>query len=167
MQPLRRLGVDAAIVFSDILIGLPGMGVDVAFAPDRSWRAPSARAADVDTLRVAPAAEATPWLLETLRLVRGALPPTVRSSALPARRSRVAAYLVEGGGTKNFGALKSLLYSDPATAHAPARHLRGDGGLSLAAQIEAGAQAVMLFDSWAGSCRRTTTRRSRFPMRAR
>ncbi len=150
LQPIRRFGVDAAIVFSDILIGLPGMGVDVAFAPGPKLARTIRTPADVDTLRVAPAAEATPWLLETLRLVRGALPPTVPLIGFAGAPFTVAAYLVEGGGTKNFAALKSLLYNDPATAHRLLAICAATAALSLAAQAEAGAQAVMLFDSWAG-----------------
>jgi uroporphyrinogen decarboxylase len=150
LQPVRRLGVDAAIVFSDILVPLPGMGIDVSFAPRprlaRTIRSP----ADVDSLRLAPPAETTPFLLETIALVRRELDGRVPVIGFAGAPFTLAAYLVEGGGTRTFEAAKALLFRDPATAHRLLAICAEVAAASLVAQAGAGAQAVMLFDSWAG-----------------
>ncbi len=74
MQPVRRLDVDAAILFSDILVPLPAMGVDVTFNPGPHLAQPVRSARDVAALRVADAREATPFVLDAIKMVRGALP---------------------------------------------------------------------------------------------
>jgi uroporphyrinogen decarboxylase len=150
LQPVRRLGVDAAILFSDILVPLPGMGVEVTFEPGPRLAAPVRSAAAVAALRVPDAREATPFVLEAVRLLRAELPPATPLIGFAGAPFTMATYLVEGGGSKHFEAIKGLLFSDPATAHALLACCAETAGSLLAEQVRAGAQAAMLFDTWAG-----------------
>jgi uroporphyrinogen decarboxylase len=150
MQPVRRLDVDAAILFSDILLPLPAMGVDVTFTPGPHLAQPVRSAGDVAALRVADAREATPFVLDAIRMVRGALPSSVPLIGFAGAPFTMATYLVEGGGSKHFEAIRGLLFSDPPTAHALLARCAETVASLLAEQVRAGAQAAMLFDTWAG-----------------
>jgi uroporphyrinogen decarboxylase len=149
LQPVRRLGVDAAILFSDILVPLPAMGVNVEFTPgphlDRTIRSQ----ADVAALRVPDPQESTSYVLEAIRLLRRELPRSVPLIGFAGAPFTMATYLVEGRGTKQFAEIKRLLFNDPETAHALLSTCADTVGAYLAAQVEAGAQAAMLFDTWA------------------
>jgi uroporphyrinogen decarboxylase len=150
LQPVRRLGVDAAILFSDILVPLPGMGVDVTFNPGPHLAQPVRSAAGVEALRVPDPRESTPYVLDAVRLVRqslGADTPLIGFAGAP---FTMATYLVEGGGSKQFSAIKSLLFGHPSTAHRLLDICAETVGAYLGAQVEAGADAAMLFDTWAG-----------------
>jgi uroporphyrinogen decarboxylase len=150
LQPVRRLDVDAAILFSDILVPLPAMGVEVTFDPGPHLAQPVRSAQDVAALRVPDAREATPFVLDAIRMVRAALPPAVPLIGFAGAPFTMATYLVEGGGSKHFEAIKGLLFSDPATAHALLATCADTVASLLAEQVRAGAQAAMLFDTWAG-----------------
>jgi len=150
LQPVRRLGVDAAILFSDILIPLPGMGVGVDFQPGPVLEHLVRSRADVDALRVADAREETPFVADAVRLLRQELPPEVPLIGFAGAPFTVATYLVEGGGSKSFSAIKGLLVSEPETAHALLDKCARTIGAALGEQVRAGAQAAMLFDTWAG-----------------
>jgi uroporphyrinogen decarboxylase len=150
LQPVERLGVDAAILFSDILVPLPAMGVDVTFNPGPHLASPIRRPADVAALRAPDAREATPFVLDAIRLLSAALPPTVPLIGFAGAPFTVATYLVEGGGSKHFEAIKGLLFSDPATAHALLACCADTAASLLSEQVKAGADAAMLFDTWAG-----------------
>jgi uroporphyrinogen decarboxylase len=149
LQPVRRLGVDAAILFSDILVPLPAMGVNVEFTPgprlDRTIRS----ASDVAALRVPDPHESTPYVLEAIRLLRRELAGTVPVIGFAGAPFTMATYLVEGRGTKQFAEIKRLLFTAPVTAHALLTTCADTVGRYLAAQVEAGADAAMLFDTWA------------------
>ena len=150
LQPVRRLGVDAAILFSDILVPLPGMGVDVAFNPGPQLARTIRSADDVRRLRVPDPAESTGYVLDAIRLLRRELAGTVPLIGFAGAPLTMAAYLVEGGATKSFEAFKRLLFGAPATAEALLRVCTETVAAYLSAQVEAGAQAAMLFDTWAG-----------------
>jgi uroporphyrinogen decarboxylase len=150
LQPVRRLGVDAAILFSDILVPLPAMGVPVEFHPGPVLGRRVRTRADVDALRVAEAEEATPFVAEAVRLVRRELPRDVALIGFAGAPFTLATYLLEGGGSKSFSAVKGLLFSDPDVAHALLAKCADTVASSLAAQVRAGASAAMLFDTWAG-----------------
>ncbi len=150
LQPIRRLGVDAAIIFSDILVPLQGMGVDVAFSPGPQIERPLRSRSDVESLRVPDPHEAMPYVLEALSLVRRELPREVALIGFAGAPFTMATYLVEGGGSKTYAAIKSLIWNDPDTAHLLLTRCADTVARYLVAQIEAGAQAVMLFDTWAG-----------------
>jgi uroporphyrinogen decarboxylase len=150
LQPVTRLGVDAAILFSDILVPLPAMGVEVTFNPGPHLARPVRSAADVAALRAPDAREATPFVLEAIRLLRRALPATAPLIGFAGAPFTIATYLVEGGGSKHFEAIKGLLFSDPSTAQALLECCAETSASLLAEQVRAGAQAAMLFDTWAG-----------------
>jgi uroporphyrinogen decarboxylase len=153
LQPVRALGVDAAILFADILLPLIPMGVDLAFVAQEGpvIHNPIRTAAGVDALRLFEPREALSHVLEAVRLVRRALggdPPLIGFAGAP---FTLASYLIEGGASRAFTRTKQLMYADPATWHRLLEKLSRVTGDYLLAQIEAGAQAVQLFDSWVGA----------------
>jgi uroporphyrinogen decarboxylase len=150
LQPVARLGVDAAILFSDILVPLPGMGVQVEFTPAPQLAQPLRREADVASLRVPDAREATPYVLEAVRLIRRQLGGRVPLIGFAGAPFTMATYLVEGGGSRSFSAIKGLLFSEPRTAHRLLGVCADTVASYLGEQVKAGAQAAMLFDTWAG-----------------
>jgi uroporphyrinogen decarboxylase len=150
LQPVARLGVDAAILFSDILVPLPGMGVHVEFNPAPQLAHPVRCSADVASLRVPDAREATPFVLEAVRLLRQQLGGRVPLIGFAGAPFTMATYLVEGGGSKSFAAIKGLLFGDSRTAHRLLGICADTVASYLAEQVKAGAQAAMLFDTWAG-----------------
>ncbi len=150
LQPIDRLGVDAAILFSDILVPAESMGFEVAFNPgpvlDRAVRS----AADVERVRVVEGDEVAPYVYEAIRILRGELDGRVPLIGFAAAPFTLAAYLVEGKGSKDFGQVKRLLFGDPRSAHALLDKVTRVTIGYLDRQVRAGAQAVQLFDSWAG-----------------
>ncbi len=150
LQPVRRLGVDGAIMFADITTPLPGMGVDVRFVEgvgpviDRPVRT----LADVAGLRTFDPGEAVGPLLDAIGLVRGEGPvPVLGFAGAP---FTLASYLVEGRSSRDAGRLVALLRTEPATFRALLERLTDVTVAYLRAQVHAGAQAVQLFDSWVG-----------------
>jgi uroporphyrinogen decarboxylase len=150
LQPVRRLGVDAAILFSDILIPLPGMGVQVEFNPGPVIEKPVRTRADIEALRIPDAREATPFVMEAVRLIRRELIGSVPLIGFAGAPFTLATYLVEGGGSRSFAAIKSLLFSEPELAHRLLSVCADTTASYLTEQVRAGAQAAMLFDTWAG-----------------
>jgi uroporphyrinogen decarboxylase len=150
LQPVRRLGVDAAILFSDILIPVIAMGADVTFSPGPHLAQPIRTRSDVETLRVPDPLESMAFVLEAVRTIRAELPAHVPLIGFAGAPLTMAAYLVEGGGSKTLATLKALLYSDPATADLLLERCALTAARHLTEQARAGAQAVMLFDTWAG-----------------
>jgi uroporphyrinogen decarboxylase len=150
LQPVARLGVDAAILFSDILVPLPGMGVQVEFTPGPQLAQAIRGEADVASLRVPDAREATPYVLEAVRLIRRQLGGRVPLIGFAGAPFTMATYLVEGGGSRSFSAIKGLLFSEPRTAHRLLGVCADTVASYLGEQVKAGAQAAMLFDTWAG-----------------
>jgi uroporphyrinogen decarboxylase len=152
LQPIRRFDFDAAILFSDILIPVEAMGCPVHFPDEGGPKlpAPVRRRADIDRLTVPDPEAEVPFVMEAVRLIRGALPPDKALIGFAGAPLTLASYMVEGGASKNFTALKSLLYAAPADAHALLAKLARTVTAYLSAQVAAGAQAVQLFDTWAG-----------------
>ena len=146
-----RLDVDAAILFSDILVPLPGMGVDVAFNPGPQLARTIRAERDVTALRVPDPHETTPFVLDAVRLIRASSADACRSSGLPARRSRWRRTWSRAAGSKSFSAIKRCSSAHQRTARPPARASAPTRWRAISsAQVEAGAQAAMLFDTWAG-----------------
>jgi uroporphyrinogen decarboxylase len=150
-QPIRRFGFDAAILFSDILIPVEAMGVPVEFLEDKGpvLAAPVRSRGDLDRLHVPDPESEMPFVSEAVRRIRKALPatPLIGFSGAPVT---LAAYLIEGGGSKSFVELKRFLWADPEAARRLLRLITETVGCYLEAQVAAGAQAVQLFDTWAG-----------------
>ncbi|TMA34455.1 MAG: uroporphyrinogen decarboxylase [Deltaproteobacteria bacterium] len=151
LQPIDAIGSEAVIFFSDIFTPIPGMGVDVDFRPGPVVAAPIRSAAQVERLRVPDPRESVPFVFEILRALRGELAareiPLLGFAGAP---FTLASYLVEGAGSRHFGTWKRMLWREPATARALLDRLTDLTVAYLGAQIEAGAQAVQIFDTWAG-----------------
>lgn len=178
LQPVRRHGVDAAVFFSDIIVPLALLGVDVEIAPGRGpvfaepLRTPAdiARITAIDPAGVrangAPIVDAvqrTTALLAEESDRRGEPLPLIGFAGAP---FTLAAYLVEGGPSKDHLAARSLIHSDPAAWADLTAWLAEVTGTFLALQLEAGASAGQLFDSWAGSLAPQTYRRAVLPASA-
>ncbi len=151
VQPVRRLGVDAAIVFSDILIPVEAMGMALELG-DRGPHLPSPirSAADVDRLVVPDPVEKTGFLAETIRKTKRALADEVPIIGFCGAPFTLAAYMVEGGGAKSFIETKRLLFAEPKVAHALFEKLTQTLIPYLQMQVSAGANLVQIFDSWGG-----------------
>lgn len=151
LQPIRRYRPDAAILFADILVLPYALGHAVTFEAGEGPRlAPLGTAAQVEALDLARAAEVAAPVNETVRLVRAALPDDVAMIGFAGSPFTVAAYMVEGHGSRDFAAAKRLMYRDPPLFEALIDRLVVATIAYLSAQAEAGAEAIMLFDSWAG-----------------
>jgi uroporphyrinogen decarboxylase len=149
-QPVDRYGTDAAIFFSDIVVPVAavGFGVDVAPGTGPVVAEPFARRADLHRLRPLEPELDTPYVIEAVRRLAGELDvPLIGFAGGP---FTVASYLVEGGPSKNFTKVKALMHGDRGLWHELVGRL-GDLALaSLRSQLDAGASAIQLFDSWAG-----------------
>jgi uroporphyrinogen decarboxylase len=150
LQPVRALGVDAAILFSDILIPIEPMGIPIEFNPGPVLPQPVRSRAQIDALRVPEPRESVPFVLEALRRLRAELPAHVALIGFCGAPWTLANYAVEGGGAKEFTGLKRLIYEDPEAAQQLLSKLADTNAVYLRAQFEAGADAVQIFDTWAG-----------------
>lgn len=150
LEPVRAFGVDAAIVFSDILLPAEGMGFRLHYDPAPRIEPPVRSRSDVERVRVPAPEEATPYLLEAIRLARRELDGTAPLIGFAAAPFTLAAYLVEGGASRSFEEVRRLLYGEPPAARSLLEKAADAVERLLAAQVAAGAQAVQLFDSWAG-----------------
>jgi uroporphyrinogen decarboxylase len=153
LQPVDRLGVDAAIIFSDILVIPQAMGmalsVDEGVGP--RFHQPLRSAGDFDCLRDIVPEHDLGYVLDAIRLARRALDGRVPLIGFAGAPWTLMSYMIEGQGSKSFTQAKRLLVRDPARAHALLGRLARVVGAFLAAQVAAGAQAVQLFDSWASA----------------
>jgi uroporphyrinogen decarboxylase len=149
---VERLGVDAAIIFADILLILEPMGIELEFAEGEGpvIHNPVRNASDVDRLREVEDVNALHFVYEAIRQTRYALKPDIPLIGFSGAPFTLASYLIEGGGSKNYIHTKRLMYDDPGAWHAMMSLIARALPKYLNAQIEAGAQAVQLFDSWVG-----------------
>lgn len=162
LQPIRRYGMDAAILFSDIMTPLEGMGIELEFKPGPVIGNPVRSAADVDALRVADPEECVPFVQETIRILRRELSvPLIGFAGAP---FTLFCYVVEGGGSKTFTTAKAFMISQPEAADRLLTMLGDTVARSLEAQAAAGAQALMVFDSWAGLLSPADYRRFALPV---
>ena len=152
-MPVERLGVDGAVLYADIMLPLDGMGVPFHIQPDLGpiVERPVATRADVLSLRIVDAEEATPYLFETIRALRRDLPPQVALLGFAGAPFTLASYLIEGRPSREYSRTKALLYSDPALWDTLMSTLSEVLVRYLRAQIESGVDAIQLFDSWAGA----------------
>ena len=152
VKPVERLGVDAAILFADILLILEPMGLGLEYSKDDGpvIHGQIRSRTDVEQLQEFEPAEALPFVMETVRRARAALDGKVPLIGFSGAPFTLASYIIEGGGSRNYLKTKRLIYSDPGAWRALMERLAAAVGKYLNAQIAAGAEAVQIFDSWAG-----------------
>jgi uroporphyrinogen decarboxylase len=153
LQPLARYPLDAAILFSDILMIPKAMGVGLAFAAGEGplIERPVRSAADIDALPQPDPARELAFVFDTVSLVRRELGGRVPLIGFAGSPWTVATYMVEGGSSRDFARIKALLYSDPKALHRLLDKLARATTDYLNAQIVSGAQALMIFDTWGGA----------------
>jgi len=153
LQPVERLGVDAAILFADILLIVEPLGVGLEFAKGEGpmIHRPIRDAGDVARLAPVEVESALGFVFETVRLVARALPAGVPLIGFAGAPFTVASYLIEGGPSRDFIATKRLMHEAPEAWDRLMELLVRATAVYLNGQIEAGAQAVQLFDSWVGA----------------
>src|SRR5437762_2871307 len=152
-RPVRRLGVDGAVLFADIMLPVAfGLGVDLQLVDGVGpvIQQPIRTRQDIDRLRRQTPAESVPFVLETIRILRRELDPSVAVIGFAGAPFTLAGYLIEGKPSREFLATKRLMYSEPTLWDALMARLCALVVDYLAAQVEAGAQVVQVFDSWVG-----------------
>lgn len=152
LQPIGRLGVDAAIVFADILLPFEPLGLGLSFAAGEGPHIahPIRDPAQVAALPPVDPEEALGYVLDTVRLVARALPPDTPVIGFAGAPFTLASYAIEAGPSRTFAATKQFMYGEPRAWHALMERLAELTGRYLAAQARAGAGALQLFDSWVG-----------------
>ena len=151
LQPVRRLGVDAAVMFADIMLPLRGMGVEFELVENVGpvISRPVSSAGDVERLRVPEGEEAAPQVITAVRHVVAESPvPVVCFSGAP---FTLASYMIEGRPTRDFAKVKAFMFNEPDAFQRLLEKLATTMSRYLAAQVAAGASAVQLFDSWVGA----------------
>jgi len=153
LQPLRRFPLDAAILFSDILTIPDAMGLGLYFVEGEGPRFEKVitSASDIAQLQRPDVGDALAYVMDAVALIRRKLDGSVPLIGFSGSPWTLATYMVEGGSSKNFARTKTMIYSDPATAHRLLGTLADTVTDYLNAQIEAGAQAVQIFDTWGGA----------------
>ena len=153
LEPVRVHGVDAAVLFADIMLPVLGMGIDVQLVENVGpvIERPIRAEADVEALRVPDPEETVPFILEAVRLVRGELEPEKALVGFSGGPFTVAGYLVEGKPTREFAQTKRCMYGAPEVWHELCEKLTETFIAYLRAKVAAGADVIQLFDSWVGT----------------
>lgn len=152
LQPLRRFALDAAILFSDILTIPDAMGLGLYFAEGEgpNFRNPVRSAADIAKLAVPDPEDRLRYVMDAVRLIRRELNGSVPLIGFAGSPWTLATYMVEGGSSKEFARIKKLMFDEPALAHQLLATTARAVTVYLNAQVAAGAQAIMIFDTWGG-----------------
>ena len=152
LQPLDILGVDAVIMFSDILIPVEAMGMHLELIESKGpvLENPIRTAEQIEKLSIPDPTEKTKFVLDTIKLLRKQIDNRVPLIGFAGAPYTLASYMVEGGTSRNYAALKSMMYTNPKMLHSLLDKIADTIILYLNAKIEAGAQALQLFDTWAG-----------------
>ncbi|EKT63756.1 uroporphyrinogen decarboxylase [Providencia alcalifaciens] len=152
LQPLRRFPLDAAILFSDILTIPDAMGLGLYFEAGEGprFKKPVASAADVKNIPVPDPEMELGYVMDAVRAIRKALKGDVPLIGFSGSPWTLATYMVEGGSSKAFTKIKKMMYEDPNTLHLLLDKLADSVILYLNAQVRAGAQSLMIFDTWGG-----------------
>ena len=159
LMPLKRYPFDAAIVFADIMSPMPSLGIEFDFDPGPVVTNPIRDAAAIERLRRPAPDEIAPEVIATLKLMRAALPASTALLGFCGAPWTLAAYLVEGKGTKDFPTLRAFAAAHPKLLDALLGRLSSLMAEYLVAQAAAGADAVQIFDSWAGLLSRASWER--------
>ncbi len=152
LATVERLGVDAAILFSDLLLILEPMGLELEYTPGDGpmLKNPIHAACDVDRLLELDSIEPLGYVVETVRRTRAGLPEALPLLGFAGAPFTLAAYAIEGGSSRDFRRTKALMWNDTGAWDALMGRLARAVARLLNAQIDAGVQMVQLFDSWAG-----------------
>ncbi len=152
VQPVDLVGVDAAILFSDILVVPEAMGMELTFGAGEGPRFPEPvrSRADVERLPVPDPEDALGYVMEAVRQIRRALAGRVPLIGFSGSPWTLATYMVEGGGSKNYAKVKAMMFNEPETMHLLLGKLADAVAAYLNAQIANGVQAVQIFDTWGG-----------------
>lgn len=152
MQPVDLVGVDAAIMFSDILVVFPGMGLDLTFAKGEGpvIHNPVRTASDIHNLRMSDPIEDTGYVMDILGILRKELEHKVPLIGFGGAPFTLASYMIEGHGTRDYEYTKALMWGEPELWDELMTKITDTVIAYLTAQIDAGAQAIQVFDSWVG-----------------
>ena len=152
LTAVERLNVDAAIIFADILLIIEPMGIELEFGKGEGpvILNPVRGAHDVERLREVESVESLDFVMEAIRRTRRALRPNIPLIGFGGAPFTLASYIIEGGGSRNYVHTKTLMYADSGAWHSMMSLIARGLAKYLNAQVEAGAQAVQLFDSWVG-----------------
>jgi uroporphyrinogen decarboxylase len=152
LEAVERLGVDAAIIFSDLLLILEPMGIDLEFSAGEGpvLKNPIRTAADVDRMGELETVEPLNYVMETVRKTRAGLSESLPLIGFAGAPFTLAAYTIEGGSSRDYRRAKSLMYTDTGAWDALMGRLARAVTVYLNAQIDAGVQLVQIFDSWVG-----------------
>jgi uroporphyrinogen decarboxylase len=167
LQPIDRFGLDAAILFSDILTVLDAMGVEVAFDPAPKVSHPVRTVADVQALRFVPAAEKLGYVFEAVRACKQALADRVPLIGFCGAPMTTASYVIEGGGSRDFEYTKSMAFTEPAVFGGLLENITTLLVDYLGHQVQAGADALQIFESWGAAFAPPDYRRHVLPHLAR
>ncbi|MEY2400472.1 MAG: uroporphyrinogen decarboxylase [Ilumatobacteraceae bacterium] len=153
LQPVRRYGVDAAVLYSDIVVPAHavGFGVDVAPGTGPVCEAPLRTATDLNRLRVFEPETDTPYVAQAVKILAAELPESVPLLAFAGAPFTVASYLIEGRPSRTYEHTKRMMHTDPSLWHLVMERLAQHATASIASQLDHGARAFQLFDSWAGA----------------
>ncbi|MFQ5900362.1 MAG: uroporphyrinogen decarboxylase [Thermodesulfobacteriota bacterium] len=152
MQPINKIGVDAAIIFADILLPLEGMGIGFEFTKNDGpvIKNPIRNRANIESIKIITPEEDLSYVMEALKLVRKEVDGKVPLIGFSGAPFTLASYMIEAAHSRNYILVKSMMYNDPSSWHLLMEKTSRVITLYLKAQIAAGAQAVQLFDSWVG-----------------
>ena len=150
LQPIRRFAFDASIIFSDIMVPLEGMGIDLDYAPGPVIADPIRTLKQVEELRVLEPLRDVPFVMEAIRLTRAGLPAHVPLIGFAGSPFTLFSYLVAGKPSKEFSVPRAFLHQEPDISARLLEKLADAMIVYLRAQAAAGAQALMLFESWGG-----------------
>lgn len=165
LMPVQKFGVDAAVLYADIMLPLEGMGISLEIEPDLGpiIHNPVRSMQDVKALRVIQAEESVPYVLEAIRMVRRDLAGQQAVIGFSGAPFTLACYMIEGRPSRDYGVAKSLMYGQPEVWDALMTKLADVVSDYLVAQIRAGADVVQLFDSWVGALSPSVYRRFVLP----
>jgi uroporphyrinogen decarboxylase len=165
LQPVNAIEVDAAILFSDLLVPFTPMGLDFDFVKGEgpSIERPIREASDVDRLRDFEPREALSHVLETIRILRRALADRLPLIGFGGAPFTLASYAIEGGPSTNYAKAKAFMYAQPDAWHRLCDRFARVIADYMRAQIDAGAQAIQIFDSWVGQLSRADYREFALP----
>jgi uroporphyrinogen decarboxylase len=165
LMPVEKLGVDAAVLYADIMLPIEGMGIELEIQPDLGpvIHNPVRTMKDVEALRVLDAEETVPFVMEAVRMVRRALDGKQAVIGFCGAPYTLACYMIEGRPSRDYALAKSLMYGQPEIWDALMSKLADVMANYLLAQIKAGANVVQIFDSWVGALSPSTYRRFVLP----